>query len=70
MLFDIGWRAFWFCVGAILMLLFCAWRIGGTPSVLEKKENDAIIAACEQELPRNKHCVLMAVPEDALEVIK
>jgi hypothetical protein len=46
------------------MLLFLAWRIGGTPAVLEKKQNDAIIAACEQYIPRNKYCVLIAVREE------
>lgn len=64
MLFNIGKQAFWFFLGALITLLILAWRIGGTPAVLEKKQNNAIIASCEQELPRNKHCVLIAVPED------
>lgn len=64
MLYDIGWRIFWFFLGALITLFILAWCIGGTPVVLEKKQNDAIIASCEQELPRNKHCVLIAVPED------
>lgn len=70
MLFDIGWRGFWFCFGATLMLVCCAWKMSGSPAVLEKKQNDTIIQACEQELPRNKHCVLMAVPQDKLEIVK
>lgn len=64
MLFDIGKRAFWFFFGAMVTLSILAWCIRGTPAVLEKKQNDAMIASCEQELPRNKHCVLIAVPED------
>lgn len=64
MLYDIGWRIFWFFLGALITLFILAWCIGGTPAVLEKKQNDAVIASCEQELPRNKHCVLIAVPED------
>lgn len=67
MLFDIGKRALWFFLGAVITLFILAWRIGGTPAVLEKKQNDAIIAACEQELPRNKHCVLIAVREDDIQ---
>lgn len=64
MLHDIGKRAFWFFLGALITLFILAWRIGGTPAVLEKKQNDAIIASCEQEAPRNKHCALIAVPKD------
>lgn len=55
-----------FAAGLIVMLLFCAWRIGNIPAVLEKKQNDAKIASCEQNLIRSEHCILIAIPESNL----
>lgn len=64
MLFDFGKGVFWFFLGSLITLIFLAWRVSGTPAVLEKKRNDALIASCEQELPRNKYCVLVAVQRE------
>lgn len=50
--------------GAVIMLLFCAWRIGNIPAVVAQKEYRKIISACEQDLPRNKNCVLIAVQKE------
>lgn len=66
MLFNIGKQAFWLFLGALITLLILAWRIGGTPAVLEKKQNNAIIASCEQDLIRSEHCILIAIPESNL----
>lgn len=66
MLYDIGWRIFWFFLGALITLFILAWRIGGTPAVLEKKQNDAMIASCEQDLIRSEHCILIAIPKENL----
>lgn len=49
-------------LGLILMLLLMAWRIGNIPAVIERKENQKIITACEKDLPRRRHCVLIAIP--------
>lgn len=51
-------------LGLIIMLLVMAWRIGNIHAVVERKENQKIIATCEQELPRTRHCALIAVPKE------
>ena len=47
-----------FLVGmAFTLILFAIWAP-------ERGKNEALIAACEAELPRNQHCVLVAIPEN------
>lgn len=66
MLYDIGWRIFCFFLGALITLIILAWCVSGTPDVLQKRQNDAMIAACEQDLIRSEHCILIAIPESNL----
>lgn len=63
---DSSWRVFCFFAGSILMQLFMIWLHANSTPVLEKKQNDAMIASCEQDLIRSEHCILIAIPEENL----
>ena len=59
-----SWRVFFFFAGAIIMQLFMIGLHANSTPALEKKQNDAMIASCEQNLIRSEHCILIAIPKE------
>lgn len=50
-----------FLIGMLTSLVFITLTVGGADSTYSKALD--ALAACEQSLPRDQHCVLTAVPE-------
>lgn len=55
--------------GVIVVIIFFGLMGVGLVSLLMSATgsfyHQKVLAACEESLPRNEHCVLMAVPESA-----
>ena len=51
-------------VAYLLLLIFFAFASIGIATVFIGPDYSGIIQACEKELPRNKHCKLIAVVDE------
>lgn len=49
-----------------LLLITIGWALMLVSSMLGKYAEEELLAECEANLPRNEHCVIIAVPEKDL----
>ena len=50
-------------LGAVVMLAFCVVVVNTSKPTRQYKELKELKEKCEEFLPRNEHCVIVAVPQ-------
>jgi len=50
-------------LGAVAMLAFCVVVVNTSKPTRQYKELKELKEKCEEFLPRNEHCVIVAVPQ-------